>query len=78
MTRRGDPEPIFEARRVGVFIPLVSARRLDQLDAEHCETRWGTRGGGDGARAGIARLLARELALHPGRADWYAEARDGQ
>jgi hypothetical protein len=35
MPRRGDPERIYQAQRAGVFMRLVNAERLDQLDAEH-------------------------------------------
>jgi hypothetical protein len=35
MSRRGDPERIYQAQRAGIFMRLVSAERLDELDAEH-------------------------------------------
>ena len=35
MTRRGDPERIYQAQRAGIFRRLVDAERLDKLDAEH-------------------------------------------
>ena len=40
MSRRGDPERIYQAQRAGVVIRLVSAERLDRLDAEHWIARW--------------------------------------
>jgi hypothetical protein len=40
MPRRGDPERIYQAQRAGVFMRLVNAERLDQLDAEHWISRW--------------------------------------
>ncbi len=40
MPRRSDLERIFLAQRAGIFQRLVSAERLDQLDAEHWIARW--------------------------------------
>jgi hypothetical protein len=40
MTRRGDPEKIYQAQRSGIFRRLVDAERLDRLDAEHWIARW--------------------------------------
>lgn len=40
MPRRGDPHRIYQAQRAGIFMRLVSAERLDQLDAEHWISRW--------------------------------------
>lgn len=40
MPKRGDPEKIYQAQRAGVFMRLVSEKRLDELDAEHWITRW--------------------------------------
>ena len=38
--RRGDPERIYQAQRAGIFRRLVSAERLNELDAEHWVSRW--------------------------------------
>lgn len=40
MSRRGDPERIYQAQRAGMFARLVTAERLDQLDADHWIARW--------------------------------------
>jgi hypothetical protein len=40
MPRRGDPARIYQAQRAGIFRRLVTAERLDQLDAEHWISRW--------------------------------------
>jgi hypothetical protein len=40
MTRRGDPERIYEAQRAGIFRRLVDAERVNELDAEHWISRW--------------------------------------
>lgn len=40
MRRRGDSERIYQVRRAGIFVRLVSEERLGQLDAEHCVSRW--------------------------------------
>jgi hypothetical protein len=40
MTRRGDPQKIYEAQRTGIFARLTQNERVDELDAEHWITRW--------------------------------------
>jgi hypothetical protein len=40
LSRRGDPERIYQAQRAGIFRRLVDAERLDELDAEHWIARW--------------------------------------
>lgn len=40
MTRRGDPERIYQAQRHGVFRRLVDEQRVYELDAEHWIARW--------------------------------------
>lgn len=40
MTRRGDPERIYQAQRAGVFRRLVDESRINELDAEHLLARW--------------------------------------
>ena len=40
MPRGGDPERIYLAQRAGAFMRLVTAERLDQLDAEDWISRW--------------------------------------
>ncbi len=40
MTRRGDPERIYQAQRAGIFARLVQNERVDELDAEHWIARW--------------------------------------
>jgi hypothetical protein len=52
MPRRGDPERIHQAPRAGVFMRLVSSERLDQLDAEHWNSRWEREAEANGPAAG--------------------------
>jgi hypothetical protein len=52
MPRRGDPEKIYQAQRYGVFMRLVNAERLDQLDAEHWLSRWEREAEANGPSAG--------------------------
>jgi predicted RNA-binding Zn ribbon-like protein len=40
VSRRGDPERIYQAQRAGIFMRLVSEARLDRFDAEHWIARW--------------------------------------
>jgi hypothetical protein len=40
MTRRGDPERIYQAQRAGIFQRLVEGERVNVLDAEHWIARW--------------------------------------
>lgn len=40
MTRRADPELIYQAQRVGLFRRLVDAERVTELEAEHWIARW--------------------------------------
>lgn len=40
MSRRRDPERIYEAQRAGIFARLTQKERLDELDAEHWISRW--------------------------------------
>ena len=40
MTRRGDPERIYQARRSATFAILTQTRAIDELDAEHWMARW--------------------------------------
>lgn len=52
MPRRGDPEKINQAQRARVFMRLVSAERLDQLDAERWIARWEQEAEANGPSAG--------------------------
>ena len=65
MSRR-DPDRIYQAQRAGIFMRLVSAERLDQLDAEHWLTRWER----EAERLGLDRFSTDFWAM--GR-DWIAE-----
>lgn len=40
MSRRGDPDRIYQAQRAGVFRRLVDEGRVNELDAEHWIARW--------------------------------------
>lgn len=40
MTRRPDPEWIYQARRSATFRRIVDVDHLDELDAEHLIARW--------------------------------------
>ena len=40
MTRRADPERIYQARRAATFAILTQTRAIDELDAEHWMVRW--------------------------------------
>jgi hypothetical protein len=40
MTRRGNPERIYQAQRAGIFARLRDAERINELDAEHWISRW--------------------------------------
>jgi hypothetical protein len=40
MSRRADPERIYQAQRAGTFRRLVLEGRLDELDAEHWVSAW--------------------------------------
>ena len=40
MSRRGDPERIYQAQRAGIFQRLVTSERINELDAEHWISRW--------------------------------------
>jgi hypothetical protein len=40
MTRRADPERIYQARRAATFHRLADVDRLDELHAEHWIARW--------------------------------------
>ena len=40
MTRRGDPERIYQAQRAGVFARLTQNEHINELDAEHWIARW--------------------------------------
>jgi hypothetical protein len=40
MSRRADPERIYQARRAATFSRLTQAERLDPLDAEHLISAW--------------------------------------
>jgi hypothetical protein len=40
MTRRGDPERIYQAQRLGIYRRLVDEQRVNELDAEHLIARW--------------------------------------
>lgn len=44
MTRRGDPERIYQAQRAGVFARLTQNERVDELDAEHLDRAVGAGG----------------------------------
>jgi hypothetical protein len=47
MTRRGDPERIYQAQRAGAFRRLVDGERVNELGAEHLIRTVGARGRGD-------------------------------
>lgn len=38
--RRGDPEPIYQAKRAGIFARLTRQGRVDGRDAEQWISRW--------------------------------------
>jgi hypothetical protein len=40
MTRRGNPERIYQAQRAGIFSRLVTSGRVNELDAEHWISPW--------------------------------------
>lgn len=40
MTRRADPERIYEARRAALFRNLSAAGKVNELDAEHLIAAW--------------------------------------
>jgi hypothetical protein len=40
VTRRRDPERIYQAQRAGIFARLTQNERVDELDAEHWISRW--------------------------------------
>ena len=40
MSRRADPERIYQMQRDGVFARLTRHAHLDELDAEHWLARW--------------------------------------
>lgn len=52
MTRRADPERIYEARRAATFTRLHSFEHLDEIDAEHWISAWER----EAERQGIDRL----------------------
>jgi hypothetical protein len=54
VTRRGDPDRIYHAQRAGLFMRLVSAERLDQLDAEHWIAWWEREAEANGPAVGSA------------------------
>lgn len=68
MSRRADPERIYQARRAASFAILTQTRAIDELDAEHWMTRWER----EGERQGRDRFSADFWAA--GR-DWIAEQR---
>ena len=40
MSRRGDPERIYQAHRAGTFARLTQNEDVDDLEAEHLIARW--------------------------------------
>lgn len=66
MPRRGDPEKIYQAQRAGIFMRLVTAERLDRLDAEHWIRPMGARSRGERAGARVAGLLRCRVAVDRG------------
>ena len=40
MSRRGDPERIYEAQRAGIYARLTQSERVELLEAEHWIARW--------------------------------------
>jgi hypothetical protein len=54
VTRRGDPERIYQAQRAGVFMRLVSYERLSRFDAERWIARWEREGEATGRERGSA------------------------
>lgn len=55
MTRRGDPERIYQAQRHGIFMRLRDAERVNELDAEHYIARWERHAEAEGPARGTAR-----------------------
>jgi hypothetical protein len=40
LTRRADPERIYQARRAATFARLTQTKVVDELDAEHLISAW--------------------------------------
>lgn len=68
MTRRADPERIYQARRAATFTRLTQSRAVDDLEAEHRIAAWER----EAAAHGVDRLTA---AFWDAGDKWIAERR---